>query len=125
ARSCTRPPNTTGRYPAAARRKLPCAPRPSERLVRKSVRECPVAAEAAAFAGNGGATARNGRGPARFAGRSVAALIFPAAMTVLAPLVRGSLCAHPLALPFAQEVAHVHRRYAAEVVAANRLCPFL
>jgi hypothetical protein len=42
-----------------------------------------------------------------------------------APLLRGSLAAHPAAPRFAAEVHRVHRRYAAEVVAANRLCPFL
>jgi hypothetical protein len=42
-----------------------------------------------------------------------------------APLVRGPLAGHPLAQRFAAEVHRVHRRYAAEVVAANHLCPFL
>jgi hypothetical protein len=42
-----------------------------------------------------------------------------------APLVRGLLAGHPLAQSFAAEVHRVHRRYAAEIVAANRLCPFL
>jgi len=46
-------------------------------------------------------------------------------MAALAPLVRGPLAGHPLAAAFAAQVHRVHRRYAAEVVAANRLCPFL
>ena len=46
-------------------------------------------------------------------------------MTTLAPLLVGPLASHPLAPRFAAEVLRVHRRYAAEVVAANRLCPFL
>jgi hypothetical protein len=46
-------------------------------------------------------------------------------MAALAPLVRGSLQGHPLAERFAAEVLRVHRRYAAEVVARNQLCPFL
>jgi hypothetical protein len=41
------------------------------------------------------------------------------------PLLRGPFAAHPEAARFAAEVRRVHRRYAAEVVAANRLCPFL
>jgi hypothetical protein len=41
------------------------------------------------------------------------------------PLVRGPLAAHPLAARFVEEVHRIHVRYAAEVVAANRLCPFL
>jgi hypothetical protein len=46
-------------------------------------------------------------------------------MAALAPLIRGSLQAHPLAERFAVEVHRVHRRYASEVVAQNQLCPFL
>ena len=46
-------------------------------------------------------------------------------MAALALLVRGSLRSHPLAARFADEVHRVHRRYAAEVVARNGLCPFL
>jgi hypothetical protein len=42
-----------------------------------------------------------------------------------APLLRGPLSDHRLAARFAEEVHRVHTRYAAEVVAANRLCPFL
>lgn len=42
-----------------------------------------------------------------------------------APLLHGPLAGHPVAARFAGEVHRVHRRYAAEVVAANRLCPFL
>jgi hypothetical protein len=41
------------------------------------------------------------------------------------PILCGPLAAHPEAARFAAEVHRVHRRYAAEVVAANRLCPFL
>jgi hypothetical protein len=50
---------------------------------------------------------------------------FPRAMAGAAPLLRGPLAEHPAATRFAAEVHRVHRRYAAEVVAANRLCPFL
>jgi hypothetical protein len=39
--------------------------------------------------------------------------------------LRGPLSGHPAAPAFAAEVHRVHRRYAAEVVAAHRLCPFL
>jgi hypothetical protein len=46
-------------------------------------------------------------------------------MATLAPLLRGSLQGHPVAIPFAAEVLRIHRRYAGEVVAQNRLCPFL
>jgi hypothetical protein len=46
-------------------------------------------------------------------------------MTALAPILRGPLATHALASRFAAEVHRVHRRYAGEVVAANRLCPFL
>lgn len=49
----------------------------------------------------------------------------PRPMANLAPLVRGSLQGHPVAALFAAEVLRVHRRYAGEVVAQNRLCPFL
>jgi len=42
-----------------------------------------------------------------------------------APLICGPLAGHPAAARFAAEVHRVHRRYAAEVVAANGLCPFL
>jgi hypothetical protein len=41
------------------------------------------------------------------------------------PLVRGPLSGHPLAARFVEEVHRIHVRYAAEVVAVNRLCPFL
>ena len=41
------------------------------------------------------------------------------------PFLCGPLASHPAAVPFAAEVHRVHRRYAAEAVAANRLCPFL
>jgi hypothetical protein len=41
------------------------------------------------------------------------------------PLVRGPLSTHPLAARFVEEVHRIHVRYAAEVVAVNRLCPFL
>ena len=46
-------------------------------------------------------------------------------MSTLKPLLFGPLRAHPAASAFADEVVRVHRRYAVEVVAANRLCPFL
>jgi hypothetical protein len=46
-------------------------------------------------------------------------------MAAFAPLLRGPLSTHPLAPRFAAEVHRVHRRYASEVVAVNRLCPFL
>jgi hypothetical protein len=46
-------------------------------------------------------------------------------VTTLAPLLFGPLRDHPAALPFAREVVRVHRRYATEVVAARRLCPFV
>lgn len=46
-------------------------------------------------------------------------------MAALALLVRGSFQRHPLAERLAEEVHRVHRRYAAEVVARNGLCPFL
>lgn len=49
----------------------------------------------------------------------------PRPMATLAPLLRGSLQGHPAAAPFAAEVLRIHRRYASEVVAENRLCPFL
>jgi hypothetical protein len=42
-----------------------------------------------------------------------------------APILRGPLAGHPAAAAFAATVHRVHKRYAAEVVAANRLCPFL
>jgi hypothetical protein len=40
-------------------------------------------------------------------------------------IVRGALAYHPQAARFAAEVRRVHRRYANEVVARYRLCPFL
>lgn len=46
-------------------------------------------------------------------------------MTSLQPLLFGPLRAHPAAEAFAGEVVRVHRRYAVEVVAAHRLCPFV
>jgi hypothetical protein len=46
-------------------------------------------------------------------------------MAASAPILRGPLAQHAAAARFAAEVHRVHRRYAAEVVAANRLCPFL
>ncbi len=46
-------------------------------------------------------------------------------MATPAPLIKGSLSAHPAARSFADEVHRLHRRYAGEVVAANHLCPFL
>jgi hypothetical protein len=50
---------------------------------------------------------------------------FPRPMAASAPLLRGPLAGHAAAAAFAAEVHRVHRRYAAEVVAANHLCPFL
>jgi hypothetical protein len=49
----------------------------------------------------------------------------PRLMATVAPLLRGSLQGHPDAAAFAVEVLRIHRRYAKEVVADNRLCPFL
>jgi hypothetical protein len=46
-------------------------------------------------------------------------------MSASAPILRGPLAGHALAAKFAGEVHRVHRRYAAEVVAAPRLCPHL
>jgi hypothetical protein len=46
-------------------------------------------------------------------------------MAASAPFLCGPLAAHSAACRFAAEVHRIHRRYAAEVVAANRLCPFL
>lgn len=48
-----------------------------------------------------------------------------ALVTTLEPLLFGPLRDHPAALPLAQEVLRVHRRYASEIVAGHRLCPFL
>lgn len=48
-----------------------------------------------------------------------------ARMAATAPLLHGPLAGHPIAAKFAAEVHRVHRRYASEVVAANRLCPHL
>ena len=49
----------------------------------------------------------------------------PAADAPPDPVVAGAYADHPLALCFAREVRRVHHRYAVEVVAAFRLCPFL
>ncbi|MBK8251995.1 MAG: hypothetical protein IPK82_04935 [Polyangiaceae bacterium] len=46
-------------------------------------------------------------------------------MTALTPLLFGSLRTHRIADAFANEVVRVHKRYATEVVAAHRLCPFV
>jgi hypothetical protein len=46
-------------------------------------------------------------------------------MAAPAPLLCGPLAAHAAAPRFAAEVHRIHRRYATEVVLANRLCPFL
>jgi hypothetical protein len=46
-------------------------------------------------------------------------------MASIEPIVRGALASHPAAAGFAREVARVHRRYAAEVVGAFSLCPFM
>jgi hypothetical protein len=43
----------------------------------------------------------------------------------LKPLLFGPLRSHPAAPAFAAEVVRVHRRYAVEVVASHRLCPFV
>jgi hypothetical protein len=45
--------------------------------------------------------------------------------STLKPLLFGPLRSHPAAAAFATEVVRVHRRYATEVVAAYRLCPFV
>ncbi len=50
---------------------------------------------------------------------------FPRPMPASVPLLCGPLAGHSAASRFAAEVHRIHRRYAAEVVAANRLCPFL
>ncbi|MFT3773553.1 MAG: hypothetical protein QM820_49895 [Minicystis sp.] len=52
-------------------------------------------------------------------------LFRPCPMAASAPLLQGPLATHPEAANFAAEVHRIHRRYASEVVAANRLCPFL
>ena len=41
------------------------------------------------------------------------------------PILAGPLADHPLARDFAEVVREVHHRYAAEVVGAFRLCPFM
>lgn len=46
-------------------------------------------------------------------------------MASVQPVVRGALAHHPAASAFADEVLRVHRRYAAEVVGAHSLCPFM
>lgn len=46
-------------------------------------------------------------------------------MSGLTPLLFGPLRGHPAAIPFAEQVVRVHRRFAVEVVAAHRLCPFV
>jgi hypothetical protein len=46
-------------------------------------------------------------------------------MRLSTPLVRGALAYHPEAAQFAAEVRRVHGRYADEVVARYRLCPFM
>jgi len=46
-------------------------------------------------------------------------------MAPLQPVVRGALAHHPAADVFAREVQRVHSRYAAEVVSAFSLCPFM
>jgi hypothetical protein len=51
--------------------------------------------------------------------------IFETLPMAILPLVRGPLSTHPLAARFVEEVHRIHVRYASEVVAANRLCPFL
>lgn len=46
-------------------------------------------------------------------------------MRLSEPVVRGELAHHPEALRLAAEVRRVHGRYADEVVARYRLCPFM
>lgn len=46
-------------------------------------------------------------------------------MSTAAPLLFGRLASHPAAGTFAREVVRVNRRYAIEIVAAHRLCPFV
>src|SRR4051794_27828812 len=46
-------------------------------------------------------------------------------MSGLVPLLFGPLRDHPIALDFAAQVVRVHKRYATEIVASYRLCPFL
>jgi hypothetical protein len=46
-------------------------------------------------------------------------------VTTLDPLLFGPLRDHPAALALAREVVRVNKRYATEVVAAHRLCPFV
>lgn len=46
-------------------------------------------------------------------------------MSGVVPLLFGALCDHPMARDFAAEVVRVHKRFATEVVAGHRLCPFL
>lgn len=45
-------------------------------------------------------------------------------MAALEPMIRGKLASHPNANAFANEVLHVHKRYATEVVQQFALCPF-
>ena len=42
-----------------------------------------------------------------------------------APVLAGRFASHPLAAALAVEVARVHHRYAHEIVASYRLCPFI
>ena len=46
-------------------------------------------------------------------------------MSGVVPLLFGALRDHPMAMDFAAQVVRVHKRYATEVVAGYRLCPFL
>jgi len=46
-------------------------------------------------------------------------------MATVDTLLRGPLRGHPAAAALATEVVRIHRRYATEIVAENRLCPFL
>lgn len=46
-------------------------------------------------------------------------------MGLVQPVVRGELSDHHLARDFAAQVVRVHTRYAEEVVARHRLCPFM
>ncbi len=45
-------------------------------------------------------------------------------MAALEPMIRGKLATHPHAQAFADDVLHVHKRYATEIVQQFALCPF-
>jgi hypothetical protein len=46
-------------------------------------------------------------------------------MSLIEPVARGELAHHPAAARFAAEVRRIHGRYADEVVARHRACPFM